>query len=60
MNTIEAGADLVVAALVKRFGSQEAAADELGVSQPTISRWLHSGEMPLPCRILAGKLLNRK
>lgn len=35
--------------VVKNFGSQEATANALGVSQPTVSEWVR-GERPVPTR----------
>lgn len=43
--------------LVEVCGTQDAAADLLGVTQPAISRWINGGEISSSARVLAERVL---
>ena len=48
--------------LLQAYGTQQAVAEALGVSQPTVSKWLSSEGAPMrrTTRLLATRLLNER
>ena len=45
---------------LKSFGSREVLAHELGVTAPTVWRWQHGQEIPLPALRLMRRLMEEK
>ena len=58
--TITKTGSALMARLVRRYGNQRAAAVALGISQPTLRRWI-KGHNPIPAaaRELAAQLVKR-